>query len=72
MRHYNILPVNIVRCASLSKDAVKRLWWMDWYHTHGKNAEATCRHFAISNAYLGGPVIIVLFSPKTKARVNFY
>ena len=50
MRHYNILPVNIVRTAQLSKDALKRLWWMDWYITHGKNAEATCRHFGISKS----------------------
>ena len=50
MRHYNILPVNTVRIASLSKDALKRLWWMDWYHTHGKNAEGTCRHFGISKS----------------------
>ena len=50
MRHYNILPVHIIRTASLSKDAHKRLWWMDWYHTHGKNAEGTCRHFGISKS----------------------
>lgn len=50
MRHYNILPVNIIRTASLSKDALKRLWWMDWYHTHDKNAERTCRHFGISKS----------------------
>ena len=50
MRHYNILPVNTIRSASLSKDALKRLWWMDWYQTHGKNAESTCRHFGISKS----------------------
>jgi transposase InsO family protein len=50
MRHYNILPVNTIRSASLSKDALKRLWWMDWYQTHGTNAEATCRHFGISKS----------------------
>lgn len=50
MRHYNILPVNTIRSASLSKEALKRLWWMDWYQTHGKNAEATCRHFGISKS----------------------
>jgi len=50
MRHYNILPVNIICTASLSKDALRRLWWMDWYFTHGKNAEATCRHFSISKS----------------------
>ena len=50
MRHYNILPVNTIRSASLSKDALKRLWWMDWYQSHGKNAESTCRHFGISKS----------------------
>src|SRR3989344_6078640 len=50
MRHYNILPKDLVRTASLSKDALKRLWWMDWYQTHAKNAEATCRHFGISKS----------------------
>lgn len=50
MRHYNILPVNTIRSASLSKDALKRLWWMDWYQGHGKNAESTCRHFGISKS----------------------
>lgn len=50
MRHYNILPKNLVRSASLSKDALRRLWWMDWYQTHGKNAEGTCRHFGISKS----------------------
>ena len=50
MRHYNILPVNTIRSASLSKDALRRLWWMDWYQSHGKNAESTCRHFGISKS----------------------
>lgn len=50
MRHYNILPKTLVRIAHLSKDAQKRLWWMDWYVSHGKNAEATCRHFGISKS----------------------
>lgn len=50
MRHYNILPVNTIRAANLSKDALKRLWWMDWYKSHGKNAEGTCRHFGISKS----------------------
>jgi transposase InsO family protein len=51
MRAYKILPVNIkVRDFNLSKDALRRLAWMDWYFNHGKNAEATCRHFAISKS----------------------
>jgi len=34
--------------ASLSQTALQRLAWMDFYHTHGRNAALTCRHFAIS------------------------
>lgn len=49
MRAYNILPVEIkVRDFKLSKQALKRLEWMDWYSNHGKNARLTCRHFGIS------------------------
>ena len=33
---------------SLSQTALKRLAWMEFYHTHGRNAALTCRHFAIS------------------------
>lgn len=50
MRHYNIVPKVLIRSAQLSKDAQARLWWMDWYFSHGKNAEATCRHFGISKS----------------------
>lgn len=50
MRHYKILPVSEIRSASLSKDAQKRLLWIDWYYSHGKNAELTCRHFGISKS----------------------
>lgn len=49
MRAYKILPVEInIRDFKLSKNALKRLEWMDWYFAHGKNARATCRHFGIS------------------------
>lgn len=34
----------------MSKDALKRLSWIDWYYFHGKNAEGTCRHFGISKS----------------------
>ncbi len=54
MRHYNILPKQLVRVAQLSKDAQKRLWWIDWYVSHGRNAEATCRHFGISKSVFYG------------------
>ncbi|MBI4036131.1 DDE-type integrase/transposase/recombinase, partial [Candidatus Daviesbacteria bacterium] len=39
-----------VRDFKLSKQALIRLTWMDWYFSHGKNAEATCRHFSISKS----------------------
>jgi transposase InsO family protein len=32
----------------LSKEARRRLQWIDWYHAHGKNARKSCRHFSIS------------------------
>jgi putative transposase len=51
MRAYKILPVEIkVKDFNLSKDALKRLSWMDWYFSHGENAEATCRHFGLSKS----------------------
>lgn len=34
--------------ASLSREARKRLRWMDFYERHGRNARKTCRHFGIS------------------------
>lgn len=50
MRHYNILPTVQIKAASLSKDALKRLVWLDWYSSNGKNAELACRHFGISKS----------------------
>jgi transposase InsO family protein len=50
MRAFNILPVPVIQAASLSKDAVKRLIWIDWYFSNGENAELTCRHFGISKS----------------------
>lgn len=50
MRHYKILPTEQIRNSSLSKDALKRLTWIDWYFAHGKNAELTCRHFGIAKS----------------------
>lgn len=50
MRAYTILPVAEIKSASLSKDALQRLSWIDWYFSHGKNAEGTCRHFGISKS----------------------
>ncbi|MCL4382207.1 integrase core domain-containing protein, partial [Patescibacteria group bacterium] len=50
MRAYKIVPGSYVSLASLSKDAQKRLWWFDWYFTHGENAEETCKHFNLSKS----------------------
>lgn len=50
MRAYKILPVQQIKLACLSPDAQKRLWWIDWYRSHGRNAEQTCRHFGISKS----------------------
>jgi transposase InsO family protein len=50
MRAFNILPVPVIQAASLSKEALRRLTWIDWYFSNGKNAELTCRHFGISKS----------------------
>lgn len=50
MRHYNIVPWKQLKDSSLSRDALKRLLWIDWYYSHGRNAEGTCRHFGISKS----------------------
>ncbi len=50
MRHYKIIPTGEITAASLSKDGLKRLTWIDWYYSHGKNAELTCRHFGVSKS----------------------
>lgn len=50
MRAFKILPVPVIQAASLSKDALKRLVWIDWYSSNGRNAELTCRHFGISKS----------------------
>ena len=78
MRHYNIVPKVLIRTAQLSKDAQSRLWWMDWYFTHGKNAEATCRHFGISksvfyrwkNRYNRGNLKTLEFDTATRRPIN--
>lgn len=50
MRRYNILPTVQIKAAQLSKEALKRLYWLDWYHSHVNNADRTCRHFGISKS----------------------
>lgn len=48
MRAYKIFPLRQIKSANLSKAALARLYWFDWYQTHGKNISLTCRHFGIS------------------------
>jgi len=48
MRAYKIFPLKQIKSANLSKAALTRLYWFDWYKTHGKNISLTCRHFGIS------------------------
>ncbi len=50
MRHYKIVPWEQLKESSLSKHGLKRLAWIGWYFSHGKNAEGTCRHFGISKS----------------------
>lgn len=50
MRAFKQFPTIQVATSKLSKDATKRLVWLDWYFSHGENAEATCRHFGISKS----------------------
>jgi len=48
MRAFKIFPKVSVSAASLSKGALKRLSWFDYYYCHNKNISLTCRHFGIS------------------------
>jgi len=48
MRAFKLFPRLQVTTSNLSKDGLKRLEWIDWYLSHGKNASLTCRHFGIS------------------------
>lgn len=50
MRAFKIIPRIRVKDYKLSKAALRRLEWMDWYFNHGENAEATCRHFSLSKS----------------------
>jgi transposase InsO family protein len=50
MRHYKILPTKQIKDSSLSKEGLKRLYWLDWYFFHKKNAEKTCNHFDLSKS----------------------
>lgn len=48
MRAFKTFPRIQVCTSNLSKDAVKRLEWFDFYRSHKNNASLTCRYFGIS------------------------
>lgn len=48
MRAFKVFQKIQVATSNLSKDALKRLAWMDYYLSHNKNASLTCRYFGIS------------------------
>lgn len=48
MRAFTLFPGPVIKAANLSKDALRRLEWIDWYYAHGKNISLTARHFGIS------------------------
>ncbi len=50
--HQSLLPQRrrLRASASLSDAAWRRLTWMDYYLSHGRNAKHTYRHFGISSA----------------------
>lgn len=48
MRAFKTFPRIQVETSNLSKEALKRLEWFDFYHTHNDNASLTCRYFGIS------------------------
>lgn len=47
MRSFKRFPLVQVRSANLSKAALKRLAWVDYWLFHDKNISLTCRHFGI-------------------------
>lgn len=48
MRSFKRFPLVTVRSANLSKGALKRLCWFDYYLANDENVSLTCRHFGIS------------------------
>ncbi len=48
MRAFKQFPSIQVTASCLSRDALKRLAWFDYYLSHGQNAALTCRYFGIS------------------------
>lgn len=49
MRAYKTIPYCSVSATKLSKGALGRLVWIDWYFTHDRKARATMRHFNLSS-----------------------
>lgn len=50
MRAFKTFPTVVVESSNLSKDALKRLEWFDFYNTHNSNVSLTCRHYGISRS----------------------
>ena len=48
MRAFKLFPSIQVTASKLSREALKRLAWFDYYYSHGENASLTCRYFGIS------------------------
>jgi transposase InsO family protein len=50
MKARKILPgaKTLSRLLDISPEAKRRLKWLDWHSSHGKNSRLTCRHFDIS------------------------
>lgn len=77
MKAHDILPGagSLTRLLEISKEAKRRLKWLDYYSSHGRNASFTCRHFGISpdtfyrwkRRYKPG-ILITLESSSTRPR----
>lgn len=50
MKAHKIIPgaKTLSRIIEISPEAKRRLKWLDYYRSHGRNASLTCRHFGIS------------------------
>lgn len=48
MRAFKTFPKIQVETSKLSKPALKRLFWIDFYLSHKENVSLTCRYFGIS------------------------
>jgi len=48
MRAFKIVPTKEIKATQLSKQALKRLCWIDYYQSHSNKVRLTCRHFGLS------------------------